>query len=404
MASQSPAESQILDKLLEQKEIEDLSSVDPSSVVADLLSKLSPREADILKRRHGLSGNEPETLESIGSLYKITRERIRQIARGAELKLQKSPKYAKTVSIIEGYTRHILEMKGGLSTEDDLFAEILSSNSSHNSHARRSLRFVLRSLSSKFVYLPESEFMRSSWIIKYSTHELFENVINEALSVFDELGVPVHWSVFWSKFQERPIMLKHRQVLTDIVVQSYLHVSTQIAQNPFGEWGKTEWARVNPRRISDKIYLVLNNAHKPMHFSEIANAIEGLKFDAKRANAATVHNELIIDPRYVLVGRGMYGLAEWGLRSGVVSDVVRRILRDAHEPLAREEIIRRVMKERMVKTTTITLALSNKQNFHRRADGRYELKLVTELEGPAPESESLIGASDDQSHKGVNKN
>ena len=39
--------------------------------------------------------------------------------------------------------------------------------------------------------------------------------------------------------------------------------------------------------------------------------INEVKFDKKIANPATVHNELILDNRYVLVNRGTYGLKEW---------------------------------------------------------------------------------------------
>jgi len=55
----------------------------------------------------------------------------------------------------------------------------------------------------------------------------------------------------------------------------------------------------------------LKNNGEPMHFTEIADKINEVGFDHKKANSGTCHNELILDDRYVLTGRGMYGLKEW---------------------------------------------------------------------------------------------
>ena len=109
-----------------------------------------------------------------------------------------------------------------------------------------------------------------------------------------------------------------------------------------------------------------------MHFTEIANKINKISFDKKKANAATVHNELILDKKYVLVGRGLYGLNEWGYKKGTVSDVIVDVLKEAGAPLDREEIIKRVLDKRLVKKTTIVLALMDKDIF-KKIDGKYEL-------------------------------
>ena len=44
-----------------------------------MLTCLNNTEKDIIIRRFGLNGHEPETLESIGQDFSITRERVRQI-------------------------------------------------------------------------------------------------------------------------------------------------------------------------------------------------------------------------------------------------------------------------------------------------------------------------------------
>lgn len=56
--------------------------------VTDLLKHLDERELRILNYRYGLDGSEPETLESVGERFEITRERVRQIQKSALEKLK----------------------------------------------------------------------------------------------------------------------------------------------------------------------------------------------------------------------------------------------------------------------------------------------------------------------------
>ncbi len=130
---------------------------------------------------------------------------------------------------------------------------------------------------------------------------------------------------------------------------------------------------IKPRTITDKIYLILKEAGQPLHFREIAERINKI-FADKPANAATVHNELILDDRYVLVGRGIYALKESGYQAGRVVDIIVKILEKAKYSLTKDEIIEQVLNQRLVKKTTISLILSNKELFQRLPDGSYALK------------------------------
>jgi len=56
--------------------------------VGDVLGSLDPREAEVLKLRFGLEGEEPKTLEEVGKIFGVTRERIRQIEAKAIRKLR----------------------------------------------------------------------------------------------------------------------------------------------------------------------------------------------------------------------------------------------------------------------------------------------------------------------------
>ncbi len=107
-----------------------------------------------------------------------------------------------------------------------------------------------------------------------------------------------------------------------------------------------------------------------MHFKEVAESIKNL-FD-KKAHVATTHNELIKDKRFVLVGRGLYALSEWGYLNGVVKDVIAKVL-EKHGPLTKDEIVDKVLKERYVKENTIMVNLQNAKHFKKDKQGKYSL-------------------------------
>jgi thioredoxin reductase len=107
-----------------------------------------------------------------------------------------------------------------------------------------------------------------------------------------------------------------------------------------------------------------------MHFREVADAIS--KVFNKKIHYATCHNELIKDSRFVLVGRGMYALTEWGYKAGIAREVITDILKK-EGPLAKEEIIKRVNKERYFKKNTILVNLLNSKYFKKNKTGLFDL-------------------------------
>src|SRR5574341_1907154 len=64
-----------------------------NATLARILGKLMPREAQILKLRFGLEGDPPQTLEQVGQIMGLSRERIRQIKRQA-LRQRRQPQFA----------------------------------------------------------------------------------------------------------------------------------------------------------------------------------------------------------------------------------------------------------------------------------------------------------------------
>ena len=130
-----------------------------------------------------------------------------------------------------------------------------------------------------------------------------------------------------------------------------------------GTWGLAKWPSVNPKNIRDKIFVILEAKKQPMHFSEIAKEIRESNFKRRNVTVQAIHNELIKDPRFILIGRGIYALSNWGYRRGTIADIIKLILSKSPNPLSREEIVKQVLKVRKVKETTILLNLQNKKIF-----------------------------------------
>jgi predicted Zn-ribbon and HTH transcriptional regulator len=155
-------------------------------------------------------------------------------------------------------------------------------------------------------------------------------------------------------------------------VSALASISKQLAHLR-DSWGLTKWPTVNPKNIRDKIYVILADNKKPLHFSEIAKSIKDSSFKRKDVTTQAIHNELIKDKRFVLIGRGIYALDNWGYSKGTVSDIIAQVLKDSSEPLHRDEIVKRVLKSRQVKETTILLNLQSKPQFKRVAKATYTL-------------------------------
>ena len=156
------------------------------------------------------------------------------------------------------------------------------------------------------------------------------------------------------------------------IINRYLSVSKVIGKNSLGEWGKSTSPHIKARGVKDYAYLVVRKNGKPMHFRDVASEIT--RIFKKKTNIATCHNELIKDKRFVLVGRGMYGLKEWGHAAGVVRDVIKEILKEAEKPLTKQEIIDKVLEKRLVKANTVSINLQDTKYFKRDKDGKYSLK------------------------------
>lgn len=334
----------------------------PKQVTKRLLSALPERARDVLEKRFGLSKNgEISTLESIGKTYGITRERVRQIENYGISSIQKSEIYKEFEPVFEELRSIIDSLGGGLIAEQTLLDEITS-----DPLMRNHIYFLLV-VAEPFYRNREN----SSYLHRWYTQKKIAEVVEKALK-------KVHASLkIDDLISEDEIVQRFRSELADIaqehddeIIKRWLLISKDISRNPLGEWGHASSPNVRVKGIRDYAYLVVKRHGSPMHFREVTQAIEEL-FNRK-AHTATCHNELIKDERFVLVGRGLYALTEWGYSAGVVKDVLVEILTE-YGPLSREEIIDKVRKERYVKDNTIVVNLQDPSLFKKLSNGTYML-------------------------------
>ena len=97
-------EGKLLDHLPDELSASPDESVDLGLMrsIEQALQSLLAREAEVLRLYFGFDGNEPMTLESIGAMMGVTRERARQIKERALLKLRKSKQVETLLALHEG--------------------------------------------------------------------------------------------------------------------------------------------------------------------------------------------------------------------------------------------------------------------------------------------------------------
>lgn len=339
-------------------------------VVGQLLSVLNTRNRDVMSRRYGLKDGAKETLESIGRSYKITRERVRQIEESSIKQLRQflaSGASAKIKPFVD-LAENILDQTNGVAGEDDLFEKF--SGSARKNYANASLVFFLN-IDNRFRKYPETDDLRAFWALSAQHADL----LKKALALFTDALVknagPIAETAVVNFFKQTSALTKDVSAAT---VWSYLRIAKNIAKNNFGQIGLISWPDIKPRGVKDKAYLVLKKYGKPQHFRKITDLINTSGFDGGPANVQTVHNELIKDSRFVLVGRGLYGLSEWGLKAGTVKDVVVDLLRSGAKPMHKDDIVAGVLSHRLVKVNTILLSLQDSKVFKKHENGLYSLR------------------------------
>jgi len=335
----------------------------PYKVVKEAFADLKSNELTVVAGRFGIDA-EHKTLSAIGKNLNLSRERIRQIEKEALKKLAK-----KIVDSGNTFVEQIvnsLEKNGGITSHDRIAERMLED-------AYRSDKQEFNSLHLIFILLPQilkiekTKELEAGWMLASISRNDVILVINEWVSHLKKSKKPETIDVL---VDANP---HHRKYKVTFLTELPL-ISKKLVKTEDGLVGLATWPEVNPRNVRDKIYYVLKKSGKPLHFNDIAKKIGEQTFDNKSVVRATVHNELIADERFVLVGRGIYGLSEWGYKEGTVADIIKEILVKSPEGLTADEIVKEVLRQRIVKKNTILINLQTKPFFKKVDRGRFALR------------------------------
>ena len=319
------------------------------------------REKEIVSRRFGLSGNK-ETLEQIGDMLSITRERVRQLEKAILIRLRISaednniPELAHAEKII---IRNLTEM-GRIAKVSDLAEKIFGKSVTEKQ--RSELTFIGEISANLTVIEENDKYFNAIGIADYGNEKEIKQKVDEIVNLIKKNKSPMSIDEL-----DENLNYEHPDHIKAIASTSKLLATLN------NLWGLAKWPTVNPKNIRDKIYVVLEEKREPMHFEDIANAIKASDFRRKNVTIQAIHNELIKDSRFVLIGRGIYALDSWGYKKGTVSETISDILRQAKKPLSREQIVKRVLAMRKVKETTILLNLQNKKLFKKVDKNSYTI-------------------------------
>lgn len=317
-----------------------------NKIITQILVSLTPRQRDIIQLRYGLRGGEPRTLAAIGNRYGVTRERIRQIETHALRAVQTQFEQSEYTAVRAAIKNYLEQMNGVRACA--LFA--LDWKENHNV-----VRCVLET-NGGAQFHPEDKNRYAFWSLSPEHVKRATAFINELVSTLKVQS-------------ERSIHLPH-----DPVAQNYIAISKKFAVNPHGQFGLAEWRDINPKVSRDWAFMVLKKFHEPLHFLELTKEINKLRPN-KKVNAQTIHNELIKDKRFILVGRGIYGLEEFNILPGTAREVLTHLLKK-HGPLPAKDIVKIALTHRPFKEKTLLINLQNKNWFKRLDEGKYFVKKV----------------------------
>ncbi len=335
-------------------------SFKPKKITKKITSHLQNRASDVIMNRFGLTTDgERKTLEEIGKKYNITRERVRQVEDAAINLIKKSDAY-KTEQAVFDELKQLMHKLGSIVAEHE-FLPYISKDKATQNH----IHFFMM-LSDSFKKHREDDHFHTRW----SVDDAMTDKVHEALrklyaSLKDEDLIPETEMIkkFFDQMKDMAEVYRDEEI-----VKRWLSMSKTISKNGLGEWGKASSPNIRTRGVKDYAFLVMRRHGSPMHFKEVADSIS--KTFGKKTHYATCHNELIKDSRFVLVGRGMYALAEWGYKAGIAREVIQDILKK-EGPLSKDDVVTKVMKERYFKKNTILVNLANPKFFKKNKNGLY---------------------------------
>jgi len=324
-----------------------------------LLDSLSEKESSVLQRRVWYN-TEKETLQNIGNSFKpqITRERVRQIEETSIKKIWRIIKSSLLNSIQETAQKYI-KLHGWLMAQDKL-TNILIKELKLESNVNWWILEVVIQSNFDIKKSKQKLWCEIYYMLPSTNKQLVWIIHKEALRILRRRKKVIEKTALYETIAGN---LDTKEELSIILIDSIVDLFDDIVFWEENLVWLTRWKILNPKTLKDKAIYVLKRDKVPMHFVDLSNKITEMQWKSVKVN--TIHNELIRNEEFVLIGRWIYALKEWGFIPGTVQDVIIAVLKKKWEPMNTEDITKEVLKTRNVKQTTIYMNLQNKKVIKR---------------------------------------
>ncbi|MDD2907778.1 MAG: sigma factor-like helix-turn-helix DNA-binding protein [Candidatus Gracilibacteria bacterium] len=332
----------------------------------DILRSLSDKERRVIEKRVGIN-SEKETLQNIGNSFSpaITRERVRQIEDSGIKKIGRIIK-STLLTDIQTSAMNFIKLHGGVISKNRLINNVIKDLNINGDVNQSVLEMIIQS-----DYEIKKSKQKLGCQIYFHLPSIqkndIENIYKEGLKILKKKKDVVSKNALFEN-----ILTNLNKKVSIPFIDSCLELFDDIVYGEEDLVGLTKWKILNPKTLKDKAIYVMKKEKTPMHFVEISNKITQMLEEKVKVN--TIHNELIRNNEFVLIGRGIYALKEWGFNPGTVLDVISSILEKKGEPMNTEDITKEVLKIRNVKQTTIYMNLQNKKAIERVGRNYYQLK------------------------------
>lgn len=351
--------------------VQEKENINLTDVIEDMFMVLTQKEKEVIIKRFCLDNKPKQTLEKIGQSFSVTRERVRQIEKIALGKLRRTVETTK-ISVINRLAKEIIKKNGGVLLESKMVAELINRISSKQETDAHIIKLALN-INADIVKFEKTNIYKPFWKLASVNFEDVKAVITTGIAFLNKRGDVCNEDELANHVRE--VFTERGKSAEKEFIVSSMEVDKRVKRVAEG-FGLTSWRHINPRSIRDKAFIVLKKSGEPLHFVEIANRIAESGFDKKVVTTQAVHNELIRYEQFVLVGRGLYALKEWGYKKGTVAEVIEALLKKK-SPMTKQEIIAGVLKQRKVKKGTISLNLQKNRQFVRVGRAVYALQDIT---------------------------
>jgi hypothetical protein len=348
------------------------------SVIDAFLLKIKDRNREIFVKRIGLFDEKKETLESIGSRFGLTRERVRQIEGRTRLKLSRLIRQ-ESKGILNSIFRQ-LSYQTILSTEEiiNIYQNLVKKDFKFSKNAVVNL--IMEAIGNEVTLIDSSE---NLWTISRVIANDYPDIIRAARKLLSGLTIDLE-----SLAIEVSREIGLREKVGVELIKKLLSASTRFLRVVDFQ-GEESFNGISPKRQSlasrrkDFAYFYLKRQGGPVNVAEIFRAMqeeESHLLSQKGGLPVPLHvldANLERDERLAWAGNSIYALVEWGYEHEVrsIDKVIERLLRQVGRPMNTHQIRDRILELYKISPSSISAALTREEGkrFRRIGEGIWTL-------------------------------